>query len=158
MKPKNDFPKNLNECWVLDHTVISIRSFFRVTFSCVDKAACKSLLPVDNLNDKITVWLLNVTSNLCQKQKNQTEKKRQKWERIKIRNLKWCWWTVSYSESMQMSGCLPVAFWMTRNNFVMTSITCVVWNTKSPFFWLISDCENDSNVEIQENTCNNNWI
>lgn len=109
-----------------------MRSCFRVIFICVDVAAvCASLLPADNLNDNSTVWLQNVTSNLCIRRK------------LIMNFIMFCHvenvTIAAYSESMQISGCRPVAFWMTRNSLVITSITCVVWNTKSPFFRHISD-------------------
>lgn len=40
----------------MNHTIISIRSFLRMIFICVEVAAvCVSLFPEDNLNDNITV-------------------------------------------------------------------------------------------------------
>lgn len=111
-----------------NHMMISMRSLLRVIFNCGElSAACASFNPDDNLNDKVTVWLLNITSNL--------------WERkIKIKtHMKSCWFKKNYSESMHISGCRPVAFWITKNSFVITSITCAVWKTKSPFFRPSSD-------------------
>lgn len=47
----------------------------------------------------------------------------------------------THSELMVISGGFPVAFCMTRNIFVTISMTCPVWNTKSPFFRPSSDCD-----------------
>lgn len=44
----------------------------------------------------------------------------------------------THSVKTLTSGAFPTAFWTTKKSFVTISITCPVWNTKSPFFLLKS--------------------
>lgn len=58
---------------------------------------------------------------------------------LKVNTTVCCPKFASNSVLMWISGGLDVAFWITKNNFVTISITCPVWNTKSPFFLPNSD-------------------
>lgn len=102
------------------HRSTSILLPFRITRICPDWTSGSPM----HLNVKVTVCAPKFASNL----KNKTF----------IISIYWLLKVVAHSVEILTSGAFPTAFCTTKKSLVTTSITCAVWNTKSPFFLLKS--------------------